>query len=516
MNILGIGTLGGDSATALIAGGKLVAAMEEAKIARRARRNELPSESIDACLTIGGLEPKDIDIIAIARPVPDALAGTLNLKLRERFPNAHMALLDHHEAHAASAFYASPFEEAKVLTLDRGGDLRCGACWSGSASGLDLEEEFYYPDSLADLYTRVTELLGFQPDSDEHKTQWLSAGADARFIPLFEQITGTDVTPRFDRSFFDPGRLTQGGFSRKFLDEIGPAIDTPAVARGLQAAVERAVVRLAGTARNLCIAGGLGFNALLIAALENSGLFENVFVQPAAGNAGTALGAVLHTWHEVLHNKTRIDTGAYLLGPEYSAEQIKLVLENCKLHFHYLLTDDELVSTAVEQLIDNKIIAWMQGRMEFGPRALGNRSILASPLNAYSTENLNRYIKHRESFRKFAASVPAELAAEYFETGPNSRTLASVARVKPAHRQTFAAALLGGDLIRVHTVRRDDNPLYWNLLHAAGKSSGLPVLYNTSFNLFGEPLVCSPRDAVRSFFSSGIDALFVGSFLLQK
>jgi carbamoyltransferase len=154
--------------------------------------------------------------------------------------------------------------------------------------------------------------------------------------------------------------------------------------------------------------------------------------------------------------------------------------------------------------------------MEFGPRALGNRSILASPLNAYSTENLNRYIKHRESFRKFAASVPAELAAEYFETGPNSRTLASVARVKPAHRQTFAAALLGGDLIRVHTVRRDDNPLYWNLLHAAGKSSGLPVLYNTSFNLFGEPLVCSPRDAVRSFFSSGIDALFVGSFLLQK
>ena len=515
-NVLGIGTLGGDSAAALIVNGKLVAAMEEAKIARLTRRNELPSESIDACLAIGKLEPKDIGLIAIARPVPDSLAGTLNLKLRERFPSAHMALLDHHEAHAASAFYASPFEEAKVLTLDRGGDVRCGAAWAGSGAGLALEDEFYYPDSLADLYTRVTELLGFEPDAAEHKTQWLSAGGADNFIPLFEQITGTDGIPRFDRSFFDPGRMTQGGFSRKFLDALGTNPEISAVARGVQAAVERAVFRIAGKARNLCITGGLGFNALLIAALENSGQFENVFVQPAAGNAGTALGAVLHVWHEVLHHRGRVDTGAYLLGPEYSPEQIKQVLENCKLHFHYLLTDDELVTTAVEQLAEHRIIAWMQGRMEFGPRALGNRSILASPLNVYSTENLNQYIKRREAFRKFAASVPAELAGEYFETGPNSRYLASVGRVKPAHRSTFAGALLGGDLIRVHTVRREDNPLYWNLLHAAGKRSGLPVLYNTSFNLFGEPLVCSPRDAVRSFYASGIDAMFVGSFFLQK
>jgi carbamoyltransferase len=516
MNILGIGTLGGDSATALLLNGKLVAAMEEAKIARRARRNELPSESIDACLSIGKVEPKDIGVVAIARPVPGSMAGTLNLKLRERFPHAHMALLDHHEAHAASAFYASPFADAKVLTLDRGGDLRCGASWTGSASGLTLEDEFYYPDSLADLYTRVTEYLGFQPDADEHKIQWLSAGGDERFVPLFEQIIGTETTPRFDRSFFDTGRLTQGGFSGKFFDALGANPGASAVARGVQAAVERAVIRMAGEARHLCIAGGLGFNALLIAALENSGLFENVFVQPAAGNSGTALGAVLHVWHEVLHKKERVDTGAYLLGPEASPEQIKQVLENCKLGFHYLLTGDELVNTAVEQLADNKIIAWMQGRMEFGPRALGNRSILASPLNAYSMENLNRYIKHREAFRKFAASVPAELAEEYFETGPNSRYLASVGRVKPAHRTTFAGALLGGDLIRVQTVRREDNPLYWSLLHAAGKRSGLPVLYNTSFNLFGEPLVCSTRDAVRSFYSSGIDAMFVGSFFLHK
>jgi carbamoyltransferase len=204
------------------------------------------------------------------------------------------------------------------------------------------------------------------------------------------------------------------------------------------------------------------------------------------------------------------------LGPSFDGEEIKKVLENCKLHFRYLLTTDELVDNAVRLLNDQKIIAWMQGRMEFGPRALGNRSILASPLNPYSTENLNVYIKHREPFRKFAASVPAEVAGEYFETGPNARYLATVGRVRQEHKKTFEAAMMGNDAVRVHTVARDDNPLYHRLLHAAGKATGLPVLYNTSFNLFGDPLVCTPRDAVRSFYSSGIDALFVGNFVLVK
>jgi carbamoyltransferase len=158
----------------------------------------------------------------------------------------------------------------------------------------------------------------------------------------------------------------------------------------------------------------------------------------------------------------------------------------------------------------------MQGRMEFGPRALGNRSILASPLNPYSTENLNRFIKHREPFRKFAASVPAEMAGEYFEAGPNARYLATVGRVHSKYRKTFEGAVMGDDAVRVHAVFKDDNPLYHSLLHAAGKATGLPVLYNTSFNLFGDPLVCTPRDAVRSFYSSGIDALFVGNFVVEK
>ncbi len=176
-----------------------------------------------------------------------------------------------------------------------------------------------------------------------------------------------------------------------------------------------------------------------------------------------------------------------LLGPSYGREEIKKVLENCKLRFQYLQSIDDVLAKAVRMLGERKIVAWMQGRMEFGPRALGNRSILASPLDPYSTENLNVFIKHREPFRKFAASVPAELAAEYFDAGPNARNLATVGRVKPQHRKTFASAILGEDIVRVHAVTEGDNPLYHRLLHEAGKATGLPVLYNTSFNLFGDP-----------------------------
>ena len=328
--------------------------------------------------------------------------------------------------------------------------------------------------------------------------------------------------PRLDRSFFDAERLTGGGFSARFYERLGVA-DGAAVpeplraplAAGIQHAVEETVIRMAGAGAHLCFAGGLGLNALLVSALECAP-FERVFVQPAAGNAGTAIGAVLHTWHTVYNQPQRIRLDHLYLGPSYTAEEIKRVLENCKLRFRYIPTTEETIETAIRELAENRIVAWMHGRMEFGPRALGNRSILASPLDPYAAENLNTFIKHREPFRKFAASVPAELAGEYFECGPNARFLATIGRVRPEHRGRFASAVLNGDLVRVHTVPQEDNPLYWRLLHAAGKSTGLPVLYNTSFNLFSEPLVCNPRDAVRSFYSSGIDAMFVGNFFLQK
>jgi carbamoyltransferase len=512
MNILGLTSSPVDAASALLKGGRLAAAIEEAKISRRRRVRALPEESIAECLRLGNLKAEEIDVVALVRPFPES---DLPLQLRARFPNARIVLVEHHTAHAASAFYASPFTEATVLTLDRFGDLRCGARWRGLDGSLELEHEFFYPDSLGDIYGRVTELLGFAAGADEHKVQWLSAAGKPVYRDLFLEIIGDG--PRVDRSFFDTGRLAHGGFSGRFYKRLGlvnhatiPDKMRAEIAASLQAAITETVLHLAGHGANLCLAGGLGFNAMLVAALEQSGQFENVFVQPAAGNAGTALGAVLNV------HAAHVDLEDYCLGPSFTAEEIKQVLENCKLRFRYLLTTDEIVDTAVAQLEEQKIVAWMQGRMEFGPRALGNRSILASPTDPYSTENLNTYIKHREGFRKFAASVPAEVADKYFEAGSNARHLATVGRVRPEYRKAFEGAILADDSIRVHTVHSEDNPLYWRLLHAAGAKTGLPVLYNTSFNLFGEPLVCTPRDAVRSFYSSGIDAMFVGNFFLQK
>lgn len=525
MTIVGIGGILHDAACAVLRDGELVAAVEQRKIARRRRVGELPEESIQACLRMAGVGPEQVDCVAVVRPLATGPEAGLHLKLRERFPASQIVLVEHQTAHAASAYFATEFPEATVLTLDRAGDFRCGSRWRGAGNQLYLERELYYPDSLGDLYSRVTELLGFEANADEHKVQWLSTAGDARYREIFLKMlpTGEGGWLRLDRSYLDGDRLTRGGFSAKFYEALGLAdgAEVPpelkaTVAAGLQQAVEEVVIELAGTGENLCLAGGLLYNALLVEALERSGRWKNVFVQPAAGNAGTALGAVFWAWHTVYGQTRRAGLGDLCLGPSFSPDEIKRVLENCKLRFRYLLTTDELIDKAVEQITSDHIIAWMHGRMEFGPRALGNRSILASPLNPYSTENLNAFIKHREPFRKFAASVPAELAGEFFEVGPNARYLATVGRVRPNYREALKSAILGEDRVRVHTVRKEDNPLYWRLLQAFGERTGLPILYNTSFNLFGDPLVCSPRDAVRSFYSSGIDAMFVGNFFLEK
>lgn len=524
MVIVGLGGLLNNPACAVLRDGGIVAAAEQHKIARRFEPGEIPSEAINACLHLAGAVPADVAAVTVARPFSDRHDSRLQLMLRERFPNARIGVVEHHRAHAASAYFASPFEEATVLTLDRSGDFRCGARWHAHGSSLDLDEETFFPDSIGDLYSRVTELLGYRPRSEEHKVQWLSAFATKELAPVFRAMFIREgASFRTDRRFFDSNRLGRGGFSDRFYEAIGLKADAKIddqwrarIAAGLQSAVEQIALDLAGEGENLCLAGGLFYNAILVSAFERSGRWKNVFVQPAAGNSGTAMGAAYWTWHSFFGRTERVPLTTLALGPEYGLERVREVLENCKLRFHSLLTNDEVIAATIEQLASDKIVAWMQGRMEFGARALGNRSILASPLNPYSSENLNTYIKRREQFRKFAASVPAEAASRYFEAGANARFLATVSKVRPEHRKTFEAALLGPDTLRVHVVDKDENPLFHALLTAWGEKTGLPVLYNTSFNLFGDPLVCTPRDAVRSFYSSGIDAMVEGSFLLEK
>ena len=521
--LVGLGGLLSDPACCVIKGGELVSAVEQAKLSRHDRPGAFPEEAFTAALEIARIKAEEIDCVAPARPFASEAESTSLLKLRARFPHSEIVVVEHHEAHAASAYYGSGFNNASVLSVDRAGDFRSAVLFRGEGTRLTRARELYFPDSLGDLYNRVTGLLGFEPRSDEHKVQWLSAAGTPVFTDIFRKIVNCTETgwPRFDRSYFDADSLTEGGFSSRFYETVEmpekeslPEKLKADLARSLQVVVEESVARMIGPAENLAIAGGLALNALLIRALEQH--FQNLFVQPVSGNAGTALGAAFYAWHNFYGETQPVPFKTLCLGPAYGPEQIKRVLENCKLRFRFLLTGEELIQEAIRALNDNKIVAWMQGRMEFGPRALGNRSILASPLNPYSTENLNVYIKHRESFRKFAASVPEEMASRYFKASPNARFLASVGEVLPEYCEMFSAAVLEGNLIRVHTVSKEENPLYHRLLTAVGEATGFPVLYNTSFNLFGDPLVCTPRDAVRSFYSSGIDSPFVGSFYLEK
>ncbi len=521
--ILGLGGLLSDPACCVLKNGEFASAVEQSKVSRHDRPDEFPDEAYQTAMQVAGISPDEIDCVAIARPFARGTESTAHLELLARFPRSEIVVVEHHLAHAASAYYVSGFSDATVLSLDRAGDFRSGILFHAEDNQLTPVRELYFPDSLGVIFNRVTDLLGFEARGDEHKVQWLAATAEAVTAPVFHELLhrGGAAWPQVDRSFLDAERIAGGGFSERFYQRLDLEAGQPIpprrkaeIAAGLQSAINESVAGMIGEAEQVCLAGGLGLNALLVASLEQK--YNHVFVQPAAGNAGTALGAALEAWHHFYRRRERVPLRSLCLGPQFKPEEIKQVVENCKLKFRYLLTDGELIDTAISALSDNKIVAWMNGRMEFGPRALGNRSILASPLNPYSTENLNVYIKRRESFRKFAASVPAELAAQYFEIGPNSRFLATVGKVREQYRQTFAAALLGDGYVRVHTVDKEENPRYHALLLAAGNSTGLPVLYNTSFNLFGDPLVCTPRDAVRSFYSSGIDTLFVGNFYLEK
>lgn len=521
--VVGLGGLLSDPACCIIRDGELVAAVEQAKVSRQDRPGSFPDEALAIALEVGGVRASDIACVALARPFALGSESVSQIEMRSRFPESEIVVVEHHHAHAASAYYASGFEAASVLSVDRAGDFRSAVLFQGQGNNLTPVRELYFPDSIGDLFNRVTELLGYEARADEHKVQWMSASGEPVYRDIFNRILHRVASdwPHTDRAYFDSDRPANGGFSALFYSETGlptkeklSPVEKVNVAASLQAAVQDTIGAMLGSSRTVCIAGGLATNALLIQSLESR--FERVFVQPVAGNAGTSLGAALHAWHNFLGEEPRVPFRTLCLGPAYSAPQVKPVLENCKLRFRYLLTEGELIQQAIETLGDNKIVAWMQGRMEFGPRALGNRSILASPLNPYSTENLNVFIKHREKYRKFAASVPEERAAEFFDVGPNAKYLATAGRVKSAHSKTFNAALLNDDLIRVHSVSKDENPLFHTLLTETGKKTGLPVLYNTSFNLFGDPLVCTPRDAVRSFYSSGIDALFASNFYLEK
>jgi len=595
MYILGLSAMGHDSAAALLGDSGIVAAMEESKLTRSRAVEGIPREAIRYCLERAGIGWRDVTHVAIdsrpwrawqrqatfrARLAPIApvssgyfvnkASGELGRELNNvrivrqmaGAPEGRLESLDHHLCHAASAFYASPYERALVVSLDEKGDGRAGFVGIGEGTALREVSSLALPHSLAWVYSQVTKLLGFRPHADEHKTQWLSiygnSGGDpgggaaavvtgaatgaAEFTELFLEMLRREPRgpAQLNTKYFRNGFAGELSFTHEFYRRAGiahePAEDAPGtrvaealcapIAAGLQRACETilyewlAALREEFQERALCVAGGLFLNPLLVAAIEARAGYENVFVQPAAGNEGTALGAAWLVWHQQLERaRMRAMPGPYW-GPAYSNEEIKKVLDNCKAAYHWCDSDERKLGEAVRLLQAGKIVAWFQGAAEFGPRAQGNRSLLASPWAPYAKENLNDYVKHRESFRPFALAIPEERCAEYFECSANGRFLTTMATANEAGRKLLAPLppgfLLAGNLVRLHVVRAADNPLFWKLLNRAGENAPAPILVNTSFNLFGEPLVVTPRDAVRSYFCSGADALVAGNFLLEK
>jgi carbamoyltransferase len=553
MLVLGVASLDRNSAVALLDGTATRAAIEEEKLNRSLGVDNVPRLAMARCLEQVGARTSDLTLAALAdlpqearlresglgskftakrRSARDARKSTSIRQLREQLNgDVKLAQFEHHFCHAASTFYTSEFDRALILTLDGGSGSRCGQVSLGEGDEIRPLRAMHFPDSLSWFYSRITALLGLRPHRDEHKVQWLGRQGQAEYLPVFRRVFRNDShgLPVLDRRYFAAGPDERGTFSPQFFRELkihkdkfrsDPAI-CAALARSAQLFLEETVLEIAHRFQaqagvdSLCIAGGAFLNVLLVRALETRSSFQHVHVQPVSGNAGTALGAAFLARKKVSGKSGRAPMTTLALGPDLTSQSIKAVLDNCKIIYKYLSGEDQLIAETVKLLERNSIVAWCQGRTEFGHRALGNRSILASPFSEYVIDNVNQYIKHREDFHPFALSIPAERAPEFFDCSPNCRFMASLATLKNpvAGLEQFA---FNGREVRVHTVEKNSNPSFWRLLHKFGETSPAPVLVNTSFNLFGEPLVSDPREAVRSFYCAGIDALAIGSFLVVK
>jgi carbamoyltransferase len=408
------------------------------------------------------------------------------------------------------------------------------ALMTGEGGNITVNAEAHFPNSIGLLYSAVTSALGFGYDGDWHKTMWLAPTGEPEFDKTFNDLLRVDSNglPLVNQDYFEASFRGEMSLSNRFFDALGfgaRAKDEPItrlhrnLAASLQLSVERVLCEIASRFRertggkNLCLAGGVALNSLINSAVERHAGFERLFVQPAAGNAGCSIGAGLYVWHQLLGNSERAyKMNHAFLGPQYDDDSIKSVLDNCKLAYEYSLTEDKLIAEVARLLDQGRIVGWFRGAMEFGPRALGARSILASPTSEMMRDNLNSFIKHREEYRPFSAAVPEERAAEFFEPSALTDFLQGVSRVKESTQRLIPAAVFGDGLVRVQTVSRKTNPSFWKLLVKFGEAAGVPVLLNTSFNLFGEPVVSTPREAVRGFYCSGIDCLAIGNFLIKK
>lgn len=563
-SILGISAFYHDSAAALLVDGKIVAAAQEERFSRIKHDPAFPKLAIESCLQKAGLEIEDLDhVVFYEKPflkferiletylhtapkgwksfltsMPIWLGSKLYQsrliqKGLDRQFKKRIIFPEHHESHAASAFFPSPFEESAILTIDGVGEWATTTTGTGTGNRIELTNQISFPDSIGLLYSAFTYFCGFHVNGGEGKLMGLAPYGNpvyADFI-LKEMVDlKDDGSFRLDQSFFDyvaGDRMT----SEKFANSFGGPARKPEsnitererdLAASIQSVTETILLKIAShlhkqTGRkNLCVAGGVGLNCVANGRLLRESEFENVWVQPAAGDCGGAVGAALFVWHQLLDNARTIEPDwSANLGAAVSSDATNETLDNLGASYQWL-SQTELLTKAVDQLDDQRIVGWFQGPMEFGPRALGNRSILADPRNDDMQDTLNRNVKFRESFRPFAPAVMREDAKEYFVLEGESPYMLLSAQVPDQNENPIPAVTHVDGSARVQTVSQTDNEAFYKLLNTFKQKTGCSVLLNTSFNVRGEPIVCSAEDAYRCFMNSGMDALAINNSWMIK
>jgi len=593
MRILGISAFYHDSAAALIDNGEIVAAAQEERFTRKKHDSGFPSHAIDYCLAAAGTEidsvdyvvfydkpflkferlletyvafaPKGFSSFRMAIPVwlreklfqKDLLRKELKTHLADFDWQEKLLFSEHHLSHAASAFFPSPFEDAVVLTMDGVGEWATSSVALGKGNHLEVTKELHFPHSLGLLYSAFTYYTGFKVNSGEYKVMGLAPYGEPKYAPIIlEHLVDLkdDGSFRLDQSYFDYCTgltMTNGRFADLFGHPVRADDDLLTqfhmdIAASVQAVTEeivlrmtRALARETGCA-NLCLAGGVALNCVANGKVLRDNSFENIWVQPAAGDAGGALGAALCGYHlfkdqaRTVSNGGDAMSGSYL-GPSYAHTEIEQRLTDVGAKFS-VLDDDVLTDRIAADLAEGRAVGWFQGRMEFGPRALGGRSILGDPRSPTMQKTLNLKVKYRESFRPFAPSVLREDVSDWFDLDADSPYMLIVADVRDDKRRPMSAAdqdLFGIDKLnvarseipavthvdysaRVQTVHADTNPRYHALISRFKAKTGCPVLVNTSFNVRGEPIVCTPEDAFRCFMGTELDVLAVGNCVLVK
>jgi carbamoyltransferase len=538
MNILGI--CGGirlgnwDSAASLIMDGKIVAAAEEERFTRvKHAPGNLPTQAIRYCLDEGGLDIRDVDAVVF----PGRTYRNMRDRLSNYFLFAHghaprIELCDHHEAHAASAYYTSGFSDALVVTFDFSGDRRATTISRGAGARLELLDYWEFPQSLGFYYAMITQHLGFDFGEDEYKVMGLASygrpTVDMNWL-LRSEEGAYSLAPEVMRAMTEgepPFSPQERLYSQHLEAHLGPPRQKRSeieafhkdLASSAQRHLENTVLALIkpfqsrSGARNLCLAGGVAMNCVMNQRLAESGDFDAVYVSPVSGDAGLALGsALLLAASEANVAPDRLESAAW--GPGYDDGEIRKSLEEVRAPYREV-SDPAVV--AAEAIAQGRIVGWYQGRMEYGARALGHRSILANPQIAEMKDRVNAVVKFREGFRPFAPSVTRDGADAYFEKVYDSPFMTSTFTVQPAAREIIPAVTHADGTARVQTVSPQSDSLYYLLLNEVAKRTGVPVVLNTSFNIKGQPIVENPNQAISTFYGSGLDLLVAGSFVLEK